>query len=75
MTTQPQLTASFDFVEDGVTITHQGGSVVESWDSEGDITVGASYTAERAPDPGTEVRVIWLEGGQSAVLAEETAPE
>ena len=81
----PQAVFAFDYDSDAgtVTITHQGGESIsgenlvvivdnnrlESQFGESDVTAGDSATVD-AP-PGVTVRVVYDDGDQSAILAED----
>lgn len=57
-----------------VRYTHEGEDVFERWRESDGIQAGDSYTTRRAPDPGTEVLVVW-QGEGNATLGSYPVPE
>lgn len=57
-----------------VRYTHEGEDVFERWRESDGIQAGDSYTTRRAPDPGTEVLVVW-QGEGNATLGTYPVPE
>ncbi|MFD1641290.1 type IV pilin [Halohasta litorea] len=83
----PQASFSFEFADDNVTVTHNGGdnipnSTLNVTNSSGGVTfaedpVTTGDSVELGYSSGEVIRVIWNNpaGGSSNVLAERQAPQ
>jgi hypothetical protein len=54
---------------------HDGAEVTESWSSSDAIVAGDRYVTQRAPDPGSKLLLVWVDGDRSAVLGSYVVPE
>jgi len=54
---------------------HDGDGVTERWESDDAIMAGDRYVTRRAPDPGSRLLLVWVDGDRSAVLGSYAVPE